>query len=88
MAQIRLWLQKMPAALDYGLTTLVTLVTLGYYVMSTGETLKASVALPVIGLIGSLIGPIGQFPNLVRQYKVFRSAYDRLDRRLMAASYS
>jgi len=80
MAQIRLWLQKMPAALDYGLTTLVTLVTLGYYVMSTGETLKASVALPVIGLIGSLIGPIGQFPNLVRQYKVFRSAYDRLDR--------
>eukprot|EP00435_Cladocopium_sp_Y103_P012580 s2098_g3.t1 len=58
MAWIRLWLQKMPAALDYGLTTLVTLVTLGFYVVTTHEQLKASLALPVIALIGSLIGPI------------------------------
>ena len=80
MAWIRLWLQKMPAALDYGLGTLVTLVTLGFYVLTTHEQLKASLALPVISLIGSLIGPIGQFPTLVNQYKVFRSAYDRFHR--------
>jgi len=80
MAWIRLWLQKMPQALDYGLTTLVTLVTLGFYVVTTHEQLKASLALPVIALIGSLIGPIGQFPTLVNQYKVFRSAYDRFHR--------
>jgi len=80
MAWIRLWLQKMPAALDYGLTALVTLVTLGYYVSTTHVELKASLALPVIALIGSLIGPISQFPTLVNQYKIFRSAYDRFHR--------
>eukprot|EP00913_Durusdinium_trenchii_P017430 g16382.t3 len=80
MAWIRLWLQKMPAALDYGLSTLVTLVTLGFYVHTTHEQLKASLALPVIALIGSLIGSIGQFPVLVKEYKVFRSAYDRFHR--------
>ncbi|CAK9098692.1 unnamed protein product [Durusdinium trenchii] len=80
MAWIRLWLQKMPAALDYGLSTLVTLVTLGFYVHTTHEQLKASLALPVMLLIGSLIGPIGQFPVLVKEYKVFRSAYDRFHR--------
>lgn len=57
----------MPAALDYGLTTLVTLVTLGFYVLTTHEQLKASLAIPVISLIGSLVGPIGQFPVLVNQ---------------------
>jgi len=77
MQWARLWLTKMPQAMDYGLTALVTLVTLGYYVVVSGHTLKASVALPVIALISALIGPIANFPSWMNQYKIWRSCYDR-----------
>eukprot|EP00446_Apocalathium_sp_SHHI-4_P047240 CAMPEP_0177401438 /NCGR_PEP_ID=MMETSP0368-20130122/59646_1 /TAXON_ID=447022 ORGANISM="Scrippsiella hangoei-like, Strain SHHI-4" /NCGR_SAMPLE_ID=MMETSP0368 /ASSEMBLY_ACC=CAM_ASM_000363 /LENGTH=369 /DNA_ID=CAMNT_0018869011 /DNA_START=107 /DNA_END=1213 /DNA_ORIENTATION=+ len=53
----RLWMQKMVAASDYSLSAIVTLVTLGYYVLHDGGALKASVALPVIALVNSLVGP-------------------------------
>jgi len=77
MQWARLWLTKMPAAMDYGLTALVSLVTFGYYVMVDGKTLTASVALPVIALISALIGPIANFPTWMNQYKIWRSCYDR-----------
>jgi len=80
MQWARLWLTKMPAALDYGLTALVTLITLGYYVYTTGAKLEASLALPVISLISALIGPIANFPTWMNQYKIWRSCYDRTTR--------
>lgn len=78
--QMRLWAQKMPAALSYTLGSLVTLVTLAYYVTVYGESLKASTVLPVIGLISSLIGPLSNFPTWSNQYLVWRSAYSRLNK--------
>jgi ABC-type multidrug transport system fused ATPase/permease subunit len=78
--QMRLWAQKMPAALSYTLGSLVTLVTLAYYVTYYGESLKASTVLPVIGLISSLIGPLSNFPTWSNQYLVWRSAYGRLNK--------
>lgn len=80
MQRTRLWLQKLPSAFDYGLTALVTLVTLGYYIATTGAHLKASLALPVIAIVGNLISPIGQIPAWMNQYKIWRSAYDRVSR--------
>eukprot|EP00930_Biecheleria_cincta_P011627 TRINITY_DN1145_c0_g2_i1.p1 TRINITY_DN1145_c0_g2~~TRINITY_DN1145_c0_g2_i1.p1 ORF type:complete len:1380 (+),score=249.14 TRINITY_DN1145_c0_g2_i1:198-4337(+) len=80
MQRTRLWLTKIPSAFDYGLVSLVTLVTLGYYIATTGAHLKASLALPVISIIGTLISPIGQIPVWTNQYKVWRSAYDRTNR--------
>lgn len=79
LQKLRLWMQKMAAALDYSLTTIVTLVTLGYYVVVGGGTLKASIALPVAGLIGSFVGPFGQFPGWLNHYLVWRSAYERVN---------
>ncbi|CAE8686659.1 unnamed protein product [Polarella glacialis] len=75
----RLWFQKMPAALDYSLGPLVTLITLGYYVTATGAELKASLAIPVIGLISALIGPLGKFPTWMNVYLVWSSAYERVN---------
>eukprot|EP00930_Biecheleria_cincta_P011625 TRINITY_DN1145_c0_g1_i1.p1 TRINITY_DN1145_c0_g1~~TRINITY_DN1145_c0_g1_i1.p1 ORF type:complete len:1130 (+),score=180.06 TRINITY_DN1145_c0_g1_i1:198-3587(+) len=80
LQRARLWLQKMPSALDYGLQALVTFVTLGFYVLTTGNKLKASLALPVIAIIAKLIDPLGQFPKWTNQYKISRSAYDRISR--------
>lgn len=77
---LRHWLQKMCNALDSCLVPIVTLTTLGYYVSQGGESLKASVAIPVIGLISALIGPFGQIPGWTNQYLVWRSAYDRVNR--------
>eukprot|EP00931_Biecheleriopsis_adriatica_P111667 TRINITY_DN8609_c0_g1_i2.p1 TRINITY_DN8609_c0_g1~~TRINITY_DN8609_c0_g1_i2.p1 ORF type:complete len:1440 (+),score=273.74 TRINITY_DN8609_c0_g1_i2:81-4400(+) len=76
---LRLWLQKMPVALDKGLPELVSLVTLSF-VLATQTQLKASLALPVIALIKQLIAPLGQIPVWVNEYKVWRSAYDRTSR--------
>lgn len=80
LQRTRLWLQKMPLALDYGLQALVSFVTLGFYVMSTGNALKASLALPVIAIIAKLIDPLGQIPMWMNKYKISRSAYDRTSR--------
>lgn len=80
MQRTRLWLQKMSAAFDGGLAFLVTLVTLGYYTITTGAHLKASLALPVIAIVGNLIGPIGQIPHWMNQYKIWCSAYGRVSR--------
>jgi len=75
---LRLWMQKMVAALDYSLGAIVTLVTLSYFVFVEGGEMKASVALPVIGLISSLIGPFGQFPIWINEYMVWQSAHERV----------
>jgi ABC-type multidrug transport system fused ATPase/permease subunit len=76
--RLRLWMTKMAAALDYSLSMIVTLVTLSYYTIHMGGELKASVAIPVIQLIGNLMGPIGQFPVWMNQYMVWKSAYSRV----------
>jgi len=80
LQNLRLWMQKMVAAIGGVLGSLVTIITFSYFVMkhSDGE-LKASVALPVIGLIGSLIGPFAQFPSWINQYLVWSSAYERVN---------
>lgn len=79
LASLRLWTQKMPAALDYSLGALVTLTTLSYYTLVDGNRLKASVALPVIALVTSLVGPFGQLPVFAQRYLVWRSAYERVN---------
>eukprot|EP00929_Paragymnodinium_shiwhaense_P007433 TRINITY_DN11134_c0_g1_i1.p1 TRINITY_DN11134_c0_g1~~TRINITY_DN11134_c0_g1_i1.p1 ORF type:complete len:1504 (-),score=402.19 TRINITY_DN11134_c0_g1_i1:59-4570(-) len=76
---LRLWMVKLCAAMDNSLTPLVTLVTLAYFVKYEGGELKASTALPVIGLINSLAGPFGQFPTWMQQYLVWKSAYIRVN---------
>mmetsp|Transcript_66871 Transcript_66871/g.116315 ORF Transcript_66871/g.116315 Transcript_66871/m.116315 type:complete len:1407 (-) Transcript_66871:44-4264(-) len=76
---LRLWMEKMTAALDYSLPVIVTAATLAYYTFEMGGELKASVALPVISLINGLTGPIGQFPVWMNQYLVWRSAYSRVN---------
>lgn len=78
--KLRLWLTKMAAALDYSLGTIVTLATLGYFVTQGGGTLKASVALPVLGLVNRMVGPFGSIPQWINQYLVWRSAYERANR--------
>lgn len=77
---LRLWMTKMVAALGYVLSAIVTLVTLAYFVTYYSEgSLKASVAIPVIGLVTGLIGPFAQFPTWINQYMIWCSAYDRLN---------
>lgn len=78
----RLWMQKMVAAADYSLTALVSLAILAYYVIHDGEELKASVALPVIVLVSSLVGPFSAFPMWANRYLIWRSAYDRVNKYL------
>ncbi|CAK0836700.1 unnamed protein product [Prorocentrum cordatum] len=82
LQRTRLWLQKMSSALDYSLSVIVTLVTLAYFVTVDGGQMKASTALPLISLVSSLIGPFGQFPGWINHYLVWKSAYQRLRRRL------
>lgn len=77
--QQRLWMQKMVMAIDYSLSSIVTLVTLRYYVIHESAQLKASVALPIVGLVNSLVGPFSQFPVWANQYLVWRSAYVRVN---------
>eukprot|EP00746_Dinoflagellata_sp_MGD_P087117 gnl/MRDRNA2_/MRDRNA2_34582_c0_seq1.p1 gnl/MRDRNA2_/MRDRNA2_34582_c0~~gnl/MRDRNA2_/MRDRNA2_34582_c0_seq1.p1 ORF type:complete len:1184 (-),score=198.39 gnl/MRDRNA2_/MRDRNA2_34582_c0_seq1:23-3457(-) len=79
IANNRLWMQKVVAGISYVLATVVGLVTLGYYVMVYKDEMKASVILPVIALIASLIGPLSQFPTWIQQCLVWRSAYDRVN---------
>lgn len=76
----RLWLRKMSAALDTCLVFLVTLVTLSYFCERNGSNLKASVALPVVSLISSLIGPFSRIPNYTNEYLIWKSAYQRVNR--------
>jgi ABC-type multidrug transport system fused ATPase/permease subunit len=75
----RLWVQKVVAGIGYVLATCVGLVTLAYYVMVYEDEMKASIVLPVIALISSLIGPLSQFPTWIQQCLVWRSAYDRVN---------
>mmetsp|Transcript_116636 Transcript_116636/g.212133 ORF Transcript_116636/g.212133 Transcript_116636/m.212133 type:complete len:1461 (+) Transcript_116636:2-4384(+) len=76
----RLWMRKMVAAISYVLTAVVTLVTLAYFVLYIHTSdLKASVAVPVIGLVGGLIGPFAQIPSWMNSYLVWLSAYDRVN---------
>lgn len=78
---LRLWMNKMVQALGYVLAAAVTLVTLAYFVTNDGNgTLKASIAVPVIGLVTGLIGPFAQFPTWIQNYLVWRSAYTRLNK--------
>merc|ERR1719506_2604187 len=70
----------MVSALSYVLAAVVTLVTLAYFVSHySNGVLKASVAVPVIGLVTSLIGPFAQFPTWINSYLIWRSAYDRVN---------
>lgn len=84
---VRLWMEKMVAALDYSLSAIVTLVTLGYFVVVQGNELKASVALPVIALITSLVGPFGQIPVWTNHYLIWRSAYARVNKYIGLNAY-
>jgi len=77
---LKLWVTKMAAALDYSLSTIVNLVTLGYFVIILKGDMKASIALPVINLIVSLIDPLSNFPTWVQKYLIWQSAYLRVNR--------
>eukprot|EP00931_Biecheleriopsis_adriatica_P085874 TRINITY_DN60657_c0_g1_i1.p1 TRINITY_DN60657_c0_g1~~TRINITY_DN60657_c0_g1_i1.p1 ORF type:complete len:1473 (-),score=277.35 TRINITY_DN60657_c0_g1_i1:35-4453(-) len=77
--KFRLWIKSIKSAIEYSLGTVITLVTLGYFVRVQGHELKASVAIPVISLINGLGGPLNNFPSWINQYLIWKSAYARVN---------
>jgi ABC-type multidrug transport system fused ATPase/permease subunit len=62
------YLLSIDGALHYVHPTIIALVVFYYFLRTPGQSFKASVVLPVLGLLGQVNGPIGSLPNWIKTY--------------------
>jgi ABC-type multidrug transport system fused ATPase/permease subunit len=75
---VREYLESTTGALQYAHATIVTLVVFYYFLGNPTQSFKASLVLPVIGMLAQVNGPIGSVPNWVRVYIEYRNGSGRL----------
>jgi len=65
-------------ALHYAHGTIIALVVFWYFIRTPGQAFKASVVLPVLGLLSQVNGPIGALPNWIKTYIEYRNGSSRM----------
>merc|ERR1719331_630538 len=74
----REYLGAVNGGLGYVHATLVTIVVFYYFLKNPSQSFKASIVLPVIGMLAQVNGPVGAVPNWVRTYIEYSNARWRM----------
>lgn len=74
----REYMTSVQGGLGYVHATLVTLVVFYFFLKNPSQSFKASLVLPVIGMLAQVNGPIGSVPNWVRTFLEYKNAAWRM----------
>jgi ABC-type multidrug transport system fused ATPase/permease subunit len=79
----REYLVCIDGALHYAHPTIIALVVFYYFIQTPGQSFKASLVLPVLGLLSQVNGPIGSLPNWIKTYIEYRNGSFRMQEYLV-----